>query len=165
MNRQKQCPFCKTPAMTGCDHLALAAEGRDFIRRCVESCQGQTQWRALCEWRHRQGVATGEWSPEREDYTWLETAFCEEFLKRLTWFGGMEYEWRSRPKSAEAGFWVLLWSKDPQRLWWELRDEFERQRGEGRPKGLEKPKREVRRASSAGRRVRAAGRGQNSLRL
>ena len=95
MISQKHCPFCKTPAMTGCEHLALAAEGRDFVRRCVELCQGEKQWRTLCETRHRQGLASGEWSPEREDYTWLETAFCEEFLKPLTWFGGMEYEWRS----------------------------------------------------------------------
>ena len=69
----------------------------------------------------------GEWSPEREDFTWLETAFCDEFLKQLSWFGGMDHEWRSGPKAGQGGFWVLLWSKDPQRLWWELRDEFERQ--------------------------------------
>ncbi len=43
-------------------------------------------------------LVTGEWSPEREDYTWLETAFCDEFLKRLSWFGGMEYEWRAGPR-------------------------------------------------------------------
>ena len=113
--------------MTGCEHLAVTAEGRDFVRRCVELCQGEKQWRGLCAWRHQQGLASGEWSPEREDYTWLETAFCEEFLKRLTWFGGMAYEWRSGPKPGQAGFWVLLWSKDPQRLWWELQDEIERQ--------------------------------------
>lgn len=127
MNTQKLCPYCKTPATTGCTHLAVAAEGRDFVRRCVELCHGEKPWRAVGEWRRRQRLATGEWSPEREDYTWLETAFCEEFLERLTWFGGMEYEWRSGPKPNQAGFWVLLWSKDPRRLWWELRDEFERQ--------------------------------------
>jgi hypothetical protein len=77
--------------------------------------------------RRRQRLQTGEWSPEQEDFTWLETAFCQEFLKRLRWFGGMDYEWRSGRTRAQSGFWVLLWSKDPQRLWWELRDEFERQ--------------------------------------
>ena len=136
MITQKQCPFCKTPASTGCKHLALTVEGRDFVRRCVELCQGEKQWRALGETRRRQRLATGEWSPEREDYTWLETAFCEEFLKRLTWFGGMEYEWRSNPKTNQAGFWVLLWSKEPRQLWWELRDEFERQ---AQPKGAPAP--------------------------
>ena len=65
--------------------------------------------------------------PERDDFTWLETAFCDEVLKRLTWFGGIDYEWRTGPKPGQGGFWVLLWSKDPQRLWWDLRDEFERQ--------------------------------------
>ena len=144
--------------MAGCEHLALAAEGRDFVRRCVELCQGEKQWRALCESRHRQGLASGEWSPEREDYTWLETAFCEEFLKPLTWFGGMEYEWRSGAKPAQGGFWVLLWSKDPRRLWWELRDEFERQGRERRPKGVASPKSEA-------RSPRAEGRRQTSLRL
>ena len=155
---QQLCPFCRTPAVAGCEHLAVAAQGRDFVRLCVESCQGEKHWRTLCECRHRQGVASGEWSPEREDYTWLETAFCEEFLKRLRWFGGMEYEWRTGPKAAQSGFWVLLWSKDPQRLWWELRDEFEQQAREGRPKKAGSPKPEV-------QRPRPEGRSQNSLRL
>ena len=130
---QKHCPFCKTPASTGCKHLALVAEGRDFVRHCIELCQGERQWRDLCDSRRRRRLTTGEWSPERDDYTWLETAFCDEFLKRLTWFGGMEYEWRSGPKPKQTGFWVLLWSKDPRQLWWELRDEFERQTLESRP--------------------------------
>jgi hypothetical protein len=127
MMRPKSCPFCHTPATRGCTHLAAAVEGRDFVRRCVELSQGQKQWQAACEARRRQGRLTGEWSPEQEDYTWLETAFCEAFLKGLSWFGGIDYEWRSGPNSKQGGFWVLLWSKDPQRLWWELRDEFERQ--------------------------------------
>jgi hypothetical protein len=127
MINQKHCPICKTPAVRGCAHLAVAVEGRDFVRRCVELCQGERQWRAVCEVRHRRGQLTGEWSPEQEDFTWLETAFCEEFLKRLRWFGGMDHEWRSGPKLQQGGFWVLLWSKDPRRLWWELREEFERQ--------------------------------------
>ena len=136
--------------MTGCEHLAMAAEGRDFVRGCVELCQGEKPWLALCELRRRQRVVSGEWSPEREDFTWLETAFCDEFLKRLTWFGGMEYEWRSGPKSGQAGFWVLLWSRDPRRLWWELRDELERQGREGRPKGAASPKAEARRPGANG---------------
>ena len=155
---QKHCPFCRTPAATGCKHLAVEAEGRDFVRRCIESCEGEKQWRAVCEWRRRQRLATGEWSPEREDYTWLETAFCDEFLKRLTWFGGMEYEWRSGPKARQAGFWVLLWSKDPRQLWWELRDEFERQAHERGPQ----------RGGSAKSKVqhpRTEGRGERSLPL
>ncbi len=57
---------------------------------------------------------------------WLETAFCQKFLRRLLWFGGLEHEWRTGPRLNQGGFWVLLWSKDPTRLWWELRDEFER---------------------------------------
>jgi hypothetical protein len=151
MISQKLCPFCKTPALTGCKHLAVAAEGRDFVRRCVELCQGEKQWRALCESRRRQRFATGEWSPERDDYTWLETAFCDEFLKRLTWFGGMEYEWRSGPKSKQAGFWVLLWSKDPRQLWWEVRDEFERQAQEKLPRRAGSLKSELRSRKSASR--------------
>jgi hypothetical protein len=142
---QKHCPYCKTPANTGCKHLAVAAEGRDFVRRCIELCQGEKQWRGLCDGRRRDGLSSGEWSPEREDYTWLETAFCEEFLKRLTWFGGMEYEWRAGPKPKQTGFWVLLWSKDPRQLWWELRDEFERQTQEGQPHRGANPKAKGRR--------------------
>jgi hypothetical protein len=113
--------------MTGCAHLALAIEGRGFVRRCVELCQGEKQWRAVCAWRRKQRLVSGEWAPEQEDFIWLETAFCEEFLKHLRWFGSMDYEWRSGPRLRQGGFCVLLWSKDPQRLWWELRDEFERQ--------------------------------------
>jgi hypothetical protein len=165
MINQKYCPFCKSPATTGCAHLALAVEGRDFVRRCVELCQGEKQWRALCEWRRRQRLATGEWSPEREDYTWLETAFCEEFLKRLSWFGGMEYEWRAGPKSKQAGFWVLLWSKDPRQLWWELRDEIERQAHEKWPERAGTPKAEIRGSKSSVHGSKSATRNGASLRF
>jgi hypothetical protein len=158
MITQKHCPYCKATAASGCTHLALATEGRDFVRRCVESCQGDKQWRALCEWRRRERSTGADWSPEREDYTWLETAFCEEFLKRLTWFGGLEYEWRSGPNPGQAGFWVLLWSKDPRRLWWELRDELERQGREGLAKGMAGLK-------TAAHRTRVQGRSQDSLQL
>ena len=123
---QRHCPFCKTPALKGCAHLALATEARDFVRRCVESCQGQLKWQALRAARRANPQRSADWSPEREDFTWLETAFCKEFLEPLRWFGGMDYEWRSGPTRSQGGFWVLLWSKDPQRLWWELLDEFER---------------------------------------
>jgi hypothetical protein len=126
MMNHKQCPFCHTPALKGCRHLALAVEGRDFVRRCVELSQSHGQWQALCQHRCHRLRTLGDWSPEQEDFTWLETAFCDEFLKSLSWFGGMDHEWRSSSPE-EGGFWVLLWSKDPQRLWWELRDEFERQ--------------------------------------
>ena len=123
----KHCPFCKKAASSQCLHLAVAVEGRTFVRRCVQLCEGEKQWRAVCASRRKQRLVTGEWAPDQEDFTWLETAFCEQFLKHLRWYGGMDYEWRSGPKQAQGGFWVLLWSKDPQKLWWELRDEFERQ--------------------------------------
>jgi hypothetical protein len=123
----KYCPFCQTPATTGCSHLALAAEGRDFVRRCVELCEGQIQWQALCQQNRTLRRQRGDWSPDKEDFMWLETAFYEKFLRHQLWFGGMDYEWRSGPRLDQGGFWVLLWSKDPARLWWELRDEFERQ--------------------------------------
>ena len=112
-----------------CGHLALAVEGRDFVRRCVECCQAQHQWREVCELRRGQLHRSGDWSPELEDFTWLETAFCNEFLKDLRWFGGLDYEWRMGPKPGQGGFWVLLWSKNPQRLWWELRDNLEQRLG------------------------------------
>jgi len=38
----------------------------------------------------------------------------------------MDYEWRTGAKPEQGGFYVLLWSKEPQRLWWELQDELER---------------------------------------
>src|SRR6266436_7734882 len=124
---QRHCPFCTKPSSRDCLHLALAVEAREFVRSCVEKCHGQSQWERLCNQRRSQLQRTGEWSPERDDFTWLETAFCEEFLKRLRWFGGMDYEWRTGPRPEQGGFWVLLWSKDPKRLWWALRDELERQ--------------------------------------
>jgi len=127
MISQKHCPYCLSPALRSCPHLALAVEPRDFVRRCVELCDGHVQWQSLCQARRGQLEGSGAWSPEREDFTWLETAFCDEFLKRLNWFGEMDYEWRTGAKPEQGGFWVLLWSRDPQRLWWELRDEFERQ--------------------------------------
>jgi len=125
---ERNCPFCNSSSSNNCPHLALAVEAREFVRRCVEMSQGQLAWEWLCNQRSSRLHRSGEWSPEREDFTWLETAFCEEFLKRLRWFGGMDYEWRTGPRPQQGGFWVLLWSRDPQRLWWELLDEFERQR-------------------------------------
>jgi hypothetical protein len=126
MINQKHCPFCQSSSAKGCAHLALAAEARDFVRRCVERSQGQTPWQLLVEQRHHLRGTTSEWSPDHEDFTWLETAFCDMFLKNLSWFGAMDYEWRSGPRPEEGGFWVLLWSRNPQQLWWELRDDFER---------------------------------------
>jgi hypothetical protein len=122
----KHCPICHLAAARGCPHLALAAEGRDFVRLCIEHCQGQLQWQALLEQRRQWHRRIGEWPPQPEDFTWLETAFCAEFLTPLPWFGGLDHEWRTGPKPGQGGFWVLLWSKDPQRLWWDLRDEIER---------------------------------------
>ena len=127
MINQKYCPFCRTPAQRACEHLALAAEGRDFVRQCVELCHGQTQWQVLCRQRQEKRRQIGTSSTALDDFTWLETAFCEDFLKRLSWFGGLDHEWRSGPKPQDGGFWVLLWSKNPQQLWWELREEIERQ--------------------------------------
>jgi hypothetical protein len=126
MINQQNCPFCNTPAVKTCEHLALAAEGRDFVRRCIELCNGEQPWRVLCQQRRQQNQVGG-WKPVDEDFTWLETAFCEEFLAHLTWFGGMDHEWRSGPRPEQGGFWVLLWSKDPRRLWWELQELLERE--------------------------------------
>jgi hypothetical protein len=39
----------------------------------------------------------------------------------------LDYEWRTGPRPQQGGFWVLLWSKDPRQLWWQLREEIERQ--------------------------------------
>jgi hypothetical protein len=89
-------------------------------------CHGEKPWQTLCEMRRRQLQLSGDWSPERDDFTWLETAFCEQFLKPLRWFGSMDHEWRDGPKAGQGGFWVLLWSRNPQGLWWDLLDQFER---------------------------------------
>ena len=125
MMNQRNCPFCRIPAAKGCEHLALAAEGRDFVRRCIELSDSQRAWQLVCEQRHQPNH--GGWSPDHADFTWLETAFCQEFLRPLTWFGQMDHEWRSGPRPEQGGFWVLLWSRDPKRLWWELREELERE--------------------------------------
>jgi hypothetical protein len=124
---QKHCSICAVPALRRCQHLALAAEARDFVRRCVELSDSQSQWQLLCDRRRSALHHTGEWSSEREDFMWLETAFCNEFLKDLRWFHGIDHEWRTVNRAERGGFWVLLWSKEPRRLWWELRDEIERQ--------------------------------------
>ena len=127
MINEQHCPICKQPAGRPCDHLALAVEARDFVRRCIEMCHGQRQWQHLCRERRRSVRQLGDWSPEQEDFMWLETAFCDKFLKRLNWFGGLDYEWRAGRRADQGGFWVLLWSKDPRQLWWALREEIERQ--------------------------------------
>lgn len=124
MINQRHCPFCKANAADACRHLALAVEGRDFVDRCIQHAQAQGVWRMICQQQRELHRMAG--APEQEDFMWLETAFCDRFLRRLSWFGGMDYEWRTGPRLEQGGFWVLLWSKDPQHLWWELRDELER---------------------------------------
>jgi hypothetical protein len=126
MINQRNCPFCNEAAGKGCAHLALAIEARDFVGRCIELCQGQLLWQTFCQQRQEQQHLAGQGSPEREDFTWLESAFCDQFLKHLHWFGGIDYEWRTGRRLENGGFWVLLWSKDPRQLWWELREELER---------------------------------------
>jgi hypothetical protein len=97
-------------------------EARDFVKKCVEISHGQTQWAMIC----RQRSPSPGWETQADDFTWLETAFAEHFLQHLRWFGGLDHEWRSGAKAEQGGFWALLWSKDPRRLWWELLEEFER---------------------------------------
>jgi hypothetical protein len=125
---QKRCPFCRALAQNGCAHLAVACDGRDFVNRCVELCHGQTRWQTICDVHAREVDRPTGSSPARLlDFTWIETAFCEKFLKHLRWFGGLDLEWRTTPNPKQAGSWALLWSRDPQRLWWELFDDLDRQ--------------------------------------
>src|SRR5579859_19054 len=70
MINQRHCPFCRAPAARECSHLALAVEGRDFVKRCIELCDGEIPWRLVCQQRQLNG-----WSVQQEDFTWLETAF------------------------------------------------------------------------------------------
>lgn len=124
MTEGKVCPFCGAKAATGCAHLALAARATDFVERCVERCQGEWFWQLLINnecnplWLHRF---------RKDDFLWLESSFSSQFMEPLVWFGRMEYEWREGGPASGREMWVLLWSKDPQRFWWNLRDELENQ--------------------------------------
>src|SRR5262245_50921981 len=109
---QRHCPFCGVPALNGCAHLALAVEARFCVRTCVTKSQSEDLWQSLCDANRQRLQQSGEWSSDREDFTWLETAFCEKFLKGLRWFGGLDYEWRTGTRFDSGGFWVLLWSRD-----------------------------------------------------
>ena len=115
MNANATCPYCQTPATASCPHLALAAEPRDFVSHCVAACHGDSAWQRLCR------------ANAKADFTWLETAFADHFLKPLDWFGSLAHEWRSAGKSRQRDVWALVWSPDPQKLWWELRDHLEAQ--------------------------------------
>jgi len=124
---QKHCPFCLTPAIRGCEHLALAVEARELFDVVWNFPRDKSLGKAYAPCvegnfsapasGHRKGMISPGWKPR----------FCDEFLKRLSWFGEMDYEWRTGSRPEQGGFLALLWSKDPKRLWWELRDEFERQ--------------------------------------
>lgn len=124
MNTPTGCPFCGKPSTRGCAHLALAADSPNFVRECVDRAQGQELWRRICEQMREAQRAEG-WGV-LPDFTWSETMFCDELLRRLSWFGRMTYEWRSLRPGGPTRFWVLLWSRDPRRLWWELHDALER---------------------------------------
>jgi hypothetical protein len=127
MVNQRYCPFCGIAAKECCAHLALAVPGRDFVQCCINAAQAQKQWGNLCSRVRENHGWSGGASMDREDFTWLETAFCDRFLRELRWFGSMDHEWRTGPKLEQGGFYVLLWSKSPDRLWWELADNIDRQ--------------------------------------
>jgi hypothetical protein len=97
------------------------------VQCCIEAAQAHRQWQTLCHSLRSQHRRLGAWSPDREDFTWLETAFCNKFLKDLRWFASMDHEWRTGGNIERGGFYVLLWSKSPARLWWELLDAIERE--------------------------------------
>jgi hypothetical protein len=122
---QRFCPFCKTPALRGCAHLALAVEARMFVSRCVELSGAGRQWRELCQAHDAQIQRDGKSLCDSSDFKWLESAFTDEFLKGLPAFKQLDYEWRTGPRPEQGGFWVLLWSADAQKLWWELHDELD----------------------------------------
>jgi hypothetical protein len=124
MSETKNCPFCKTPASQRCEHLALVVRSPQLIAHCVGAARAEDLWERYCQQtRSRQREESGG---ELPDFTWLESSFCDEFLKRLEWFGQMTYEWRNAvPPEQGKDLWVWLWSKHPQRLWWQLRDKLE----------------------------------------
>jgi hypothetical protein len=126
MIHQRQCPFCRLNSDQACEHLALAVETRDFVRRCIELSNGQSPWKLLCRQDAGQASSSGGAPGTPEDFTWLETAFCKEFLGHLSCYGGMDHVWRSGPGPGQGGFWVLLWSRKPKQLWWELKEELDR---------------------------------------
>jgi hypothetical protein len=101
------CPVCAAPSKSVCPHLALAAPATDFVRFAIEACHAAPLWRTVC----RRG---GDW-----DSTWLESSFCDRFLRGVPGFAGLTYEWR------QGDQWALLWSSNPDRLWWSLRDRLE----------------------------------------
>ena len=127
MVNQRHCPYCGKAAKLCCQHLALAVPGKDFVRCCVDAAAAARQWKALCVQVREHCRRSGNACTDREDFTWLETAFCERFLKGLRWFGGLDHEWRTGEKLEQGGFYVVLWSKSPRRLWWELLDNIDRQ--------------------------------------
>ena len=108
---KSDCPVCGASSGAGCKHLALATSATDFIRRAVETCQAEPLWRSICK--------------GGEDFTWLESAFCDRFIRALHWFAGLSYDWRDGAKPGQRDHWVLLWSSEPRGLWWDLRDRLE----------------------------------------
>jgi hypothetical protein len=122
---QRICPICKSPALRGCPHLALAIEARLFVRQCVELSGAYQQWKNLCLARDAQLRREGKSICDSNDFTWLESAFSDEFLRHLPSFKALDYEWRTGARADQGGFWVLLWSGHTQKLWWELRDELD----------------------------------------
>lgn len=105
--------------------MAIAVKSQHFVTRCVQAAQAEALWGRFC--RQTREVQREEGWGELPDFTWIESAFSDEFLKQLEWFGGISYEWRAAEPPHQGGdLWVLVWSKDPQKLWWQLRDKLEK---------------------------------------
>jgi hypothetical protein len=125
MNEKRPCPYCAPAPNRECEHLAIAVKSQHFVTRCVQAAQAEALWERFCR-RTREMQREEGWG-ELPDFTWIESAFCDEFLKRLEWFGEINYEWRDAGTGSGSGdLWAVVWSKDPQKMWWQLRDRLER---------------------------------------
>lgn len=108
-----ECPVCGAPERNGgCPHLALAADLRTFIRRCVEASGGMVNWRGIRE------IA-------RSDFTCSEEAFAREFLEPCPACVGVTFGWQNIPGNASPELHGWVWATEPRKLWWELADRFD----------------------------------------
>jgi hypothetical protein len=123
MKEHKHCPFCGKAEVDGCAHLALAVKQTEFISQCIARSQTEAFWRKLMNNRHHP-VFTHTYGSD--ELTWNEMTFAMVFLRGLDWFGGQDYQWRDGTAERPGTQWVILWSKEPQRLWRQLRDEIAR---------------------------------------
>lgn len=110
--KNKLCPYCQAPARKKCEHLILEARSKDFVKQCIAAAEAKPLWKRL------------KATKDENAFTTDRAAFCDIYLKPLSEYCAVETNLRLGPEGRRE-LWAVLWSEDPDSLWFELRSRLD----------------------------------------